>query len=186
MKREKPEAVPGRSQVRLLARGFYILRKMSTTKNIYSLPISKKDFTFAVSDKRAHFGHSKYAIDFPLPEETKILAAKSGRVIDVKVDSNEGGQEKKYNDLKYLNYITIKHFNGEFSQYAHLKHHGNLVKFGDKVRERQPIALSGNTGDSTEPHLHFHILKLNKTKIGWETLKIKFKERIYIKRILNK
>ena len=155
---------------------------MVTTKNIYSLPISKKDFIFAVSDKRAHFGHLKYSVDFPLPEGTKILASEEGVVTDIKQDSSEGGHEKKYEDIKYLNYITILHDNFEFSQYAHLKHNGALVKKGQKVKRGQVIGLSGNTGDSTEPHLHFHVLKLNTTKAGWETIKIKFKERIYIKR----
>jgi len=156
---------------------------MATTKNVYSLPLNKKDFRLAVSDERvAHVGHAKHAIDFPLPIGTKILAAKSGTVVDVKVDSKKGGFNKKYADLKYLNYLTIKHSNGEFSQYAHLKHNGALVKLGDKVKEKQPIALSGNTGYTSEPHLHFHVLKLNKTKIGWETLEVRFKKKLKILR----
>jgi len=74
------------------------------------------------------------------------------------------------------------HANNEISEYAHLKFNGVKVKKGDNVKVGQVIGLSGNTGDSTEPHLHFHVIKLNKTKIGWETLKIKFKDKIHIKR----
>jgi murein DD-endopeptidase MepM/ murein hydrolase activator NlpD len=155
---------------------------MATTKNIYSLPLKKEDIAFAASDERAHFKHLKHAIDFPLPEGTKIIAAKEGVVTDIKQDSNEGGHEKKYEDIKYLNYITILHNNFEFSQYAHLKHNGALVKKGQTVKTGQVIGLSGNTGDSTEPHLHFHVIKLNTTKVGWETLKIKFKEKLKILR----
>ncbi len=152
------------------------------TKNIYSLPLRKQDFTVAISDKRSHFGHFKYAIDFILPEGTKILAAKEGTVIDLKADSKEGGFENKYKDIKYANYLTLKHSNDEFSQYVHLKHKGSLVKKGQKVREKQPIALSGNTGYTSEPHLHFIVFKENKTKIGWESLKIKFKEKVWVRR----
>ena len=65
---------------------------METTKNIYSLPLNKKDIKMAVSDRRAHFRHLKYAFDFLLLEGTKILAAKSGIIIAVKDDSKEGGR----------------------------------------------------------------------------------------------
>lgn len=65
-----------------------------------------------------------------------------------------------------MNYVTLRHSNGEWSQYVHLKYRGSLVKLGEKVRQGQPIALSGNTGFSAAPHLHFHVFKFNKTKIG--------------------
>ena len=156
---------------------------MTLTKNVYTLPFKKKDFIDAVSDPRAHFAHFKHAIDFGLSEGTTILASRAGTVVDIKVDSKEGGADPKYNDIKYLNYITLKHSNGEYSQYAHLKHDGALVKLSEQVKTGQPIALSGNTGFTTEPHLHFQVLKLNKTKIGWESLKIRFKEKIDINRV---
>lgn len=155
---------------------------MTSTKNIYSLPFSEGDCVDVVSDSRAHFGHVKHAVDFGLQEGTKILASKAGRVIDIKVDSKKGGADLQYNDMKYLNYMTLKHSKGEYSQYMHLKCKGAFVKLGEQVKTGQAIALSGNTGFSTEPHLHFHVLKDNKTRIGWETLKIRFKEKLKIDR----
>lgn len=151
---------------------------MASTKNRYLLPMRKKDLSMAISDPRTHFAHGKHSIDFLLPIGTKILAARAGHVVEVKVDSNKGGFDPKYKGIKYLNYLTIHHDNGEFSQYLHLKYKGSLVKVGAKVKEGQPIALSGNTGYTTAPHLHFHVLRLVKTKVGWETLKIRFKEKI--------
>ena len=56
--------------------------------------------------------------------------------------------------------IKLRHkVNGEWitSAYMHLKKGSLLVKKGDLVREGQLIALSGNTGESTGPHLHFEI-----------------------------
>ena len=155
---------------------------MTITKNVYSLPLEKKDLIKSISDPRVHFDHFKYAIDFILPEGVKILAPKGGIVTDIKVDSKGGGWDPKYSHIKYLNYMTLKHGNGEYSQYAHLKYKGTLVKLGEKVNEGQPIALSGNTGFTTTPHLHFHVFRFNKTKIGWETLKVRFKEEIDIDR----
>jgi|SRR3989344_2660939 len=155
---------------------------MVFTKNVYGLPLKKKDLIKAISHPKAHFGPFKEAIDFVLPEESFILAPKAGEVIEIKVDSKEGGFEPKYNDVKYLNYMTIQHSDGEYSQYAHLRHKGALVKVGDKVKKGRPIALSGNTGFTTTPHLHFLIFKLNNSEIGFESLKIRFDEKISVDR----
>jgi len=153
---------------------------MPYTKNTYSLPFNKKDLIKAISHPRgAHQGHLKNAIDFALPEGANIYASQNGKVVLVKEDSNEGGIDPKYNDDKYFNYISIEHKNGEISEYMHLQHNSAKVKVGDKVKKGQLIALNGNTGFSTTPHLHFHVAKLDSEKypeIGWETLEIKFDE----------
>ncbi len=47
---------------------------MTVSKNIYALPFNKKSFIKAISDPRAHFAHFRHAIDFLMPESTKILA----------------------------------------------------------------------------------------------------------------
>ncbi len=147
---------------------------------MYALPFKKEDLIKAISDPRVHFAHFKHAIDFVIPVGTTILAPKAGIVTGIKVNSRKGGTDPKYNSIKYLNYMTLKHPKQEYSQYLHLKHRGALVRAGEKVRTGQPIAVSGNTGFSTTPHLHFQVFKANKSGIGWETLKIRFKERICI------
>ncbi|MFH1211812.1 MAG: M23 family peptidase, partial [Candidatus Woesearchaeota archaeon] len=85
---------------------------MLATKNIYGLPFEKKYLFKAVSHPKVHFAHFKNAIDFIIPVGTVILAPKAGKVIDVKVDSKQGGADPKYIDLKYQNYMTIQHSNG--------------------------------------------------------------------------
>ena len=47
--------------------------------------------------------------------------------------------------------------NHNFAFYAHLQPGSQRVKVGDRVRRGQVIGLVGNSGNSTEPHLHFHI-----------------------------
>ncbi|MCD6115145.1 M23 family metallopeptidase [bacterium] len=153
---------------------------MAFSKNKYSLPCKKKDIITIVSDPRAHSGVLKYAVDFIVPEGTTVYAAHKGEVVEVKVDSKEGGDNPKFNNLKYLNYILIEHPNNEFSEYSHLQYKGALVKVGEKVKEGQPIGISGNTGLTTQSHLHFHVIR--KTKNGWRTVRIRFKKRIYIHR----
>ncbi|MEH6938672.1 M23 family metallopeptidase [Bacillus sp. JJ664] len=55
------------------------------------------------------------------------------------------------------NFITIKHSNGEYSTVAHLKNGSVKVKSGDKVTAGQLIGKCGNSGNSTEPHIHFQV-----------------------------
>lgn len=55
------------------------------------------------------------------------------------------------------NHIIIKHTGNEYSFFAHLQTGSLLVKTGDKVKKGQIIARVGNSGNSTEPHLHFQM-----------------------------
>ncbi|WP_395646100.1 M23 family metallopeptidase [Terricaulis sp.] len=55
------------------------------------------------------------------------------------------------------NQIMIDHGNGEFSFYGHLQPGSVLVRVGDQVMRGQRIAAVGSSGNSTEPHLHFHV-----------------------------
>ncbi|MEV6168393.1 M23 family metallopeptidase [Streptomyces sp. NPDC051954] len=86
--------------------------------------------------------------DFAVPSGTKVVAAHGGTV--VKAGSNGAGDGPAYG-----NAVVIKHGNGSFSQYAHLSKIN--VKVGQVVKTGQRIALSGNTGNSSGPHLHFEI-----------------------------
>jgi murein DD-endopeptidase MepM/ murein hydrolase activator NlpD len=112
---------------------------------------------------------SRYAIDVAMPIGTKILAAKSGKVMDMRMSSDKGGPDPSFRP--HANYIRIGHDDGTMSIYVHLKGHSQLVKPGDTVRQGQVIALSGNTGYTTGPHLHFAI----QTNTGNGIKSIKFK-----------
>ncbi len=155
---------------------------MAQTKNIYILPVRKKDIKLIISDPNAHKDFLQHALDFLLPEGTQVMAACGGKVVDVKTDSDKGGFGRIYLGNKYLNYITIEHKNKEFSQYAHLRFKGACVKKGQKVKAGDAIGYSGNTGYSSAPHLHFHVCIGNKSKIGWETLEIRFNAPLRVAR----
>ncbi|WP_262063086.1 M23 family metallopeptidase [Streptomyces sp. STR69] len=86
--------------------------------------------------------------DFAVASGTNVVAAHGGTV--VKAGGNGAGDGAAYG-----NAIVIKHGNGTYSQYAHLSRID--VKVGQVVSTGQHIALSGNTGNSTGPHLHFEI-----------------------------
>ncbi|MFI6550711.1 M23 family metallopeptidase [Streptomyces prunicolor] len=86
--------------------------------------------------------------DFAVASGTNVVAAHGGTV--VKAGGNGAGDGAAYG-----NAIVIKHGNGTYSQYAHLSRID--VKVGQVVSTGQHIARSGNTGNSSGPHLHFEI-----------------------------
>ncbi|CAL9505357.1 hypothetical protein SUDANB120_03530 [Streptomyces sp. enrichment culture] len=86
--------------------------------------------------------------DFAVPVGTPVKSVSAGVV--VKAGPNGGGDGPAYG-----NAVVIKHAGGTYSQYAHLSK--VQVKVGQKVAKGKQIALSGNTGNSTGPHLHFEI-----------------------------
>lgn len=96
--------------------------------------------------------NQQFAYDFFMPVGTKIRAARSGTVAAVRDNFSDGsgvsGQE---------NYIFIEHNDGSVSRYAHLTILGALFEVGDMVEQNEVIALSGNSGASTAPHLHFDV-----------------------------
>ncbi|MET9697183.1 M23 family metallopeptidase [Streptomyces sp. NPDC006529] len=94
------------------------------------------------------WSHKHSGQDFAVPVGTKVHAVHAGVV--VKAGPNGAGDGPAYG-----NAIVIKHATGTYSQYAHLSR--VQVKVGQKVSADQLIALSGNTGNSTGPHLHFEI-----------------------------
>lgn len=102
-----------------------------------------------------HHGLNEYAYDFQMPVGTVVTATAAGRVVRIKQDSAEGGTRLR--DFSGGNVIVLDHGRGLFSQYLHLQQNGAMVKEGDLVTGGQAIALSGNTGFSTTPHLHFQV-----------------------------
>ena len=89
-------------------------------------------------------------IDFSGPVGLGIYATGDGVVS--RVESNKSG---------YGNNIVVDHGYGYKTRYAHL--HSFSVKKGDKVKRGQEIGKMGNTGKSTAPHLHYEVIKNNKT-----------------------
>jgi murein DD-endopeptidase MepM/ murein hydrolase activator NlpD len=97
-------------------------------------------------------GVGLYAIDFEMPIGTPLLAARAGKVVAIQ-DKFPDGNDK---DLEE-NFVMVRHGDGTVARYIHLKQNGVLVVLGAEVRQGQRIALSGNTGQTGGPHLHFDV-----------------------------
>lgn len=100
--------------------------------------------------------HSRFSIDFALPIGTAIHAARAGTVMDLARYFHQSGENlERYGPR--ANFIRILHDDGSMAVYAHLDYNGILVREGQHIERGQKIGLSGNTGYSTGPHLHFSV-----------------------------
>ncbi len=82
-------------------------------------------------------------IDIAVPTGTAVRASKAGKVVTATYSSSAG------------NYVALYHGGGVYTYYMHCS--ALSVSVGDQVAQGQTIALSGSTGISTGPHLHFAV-----------------------------
>ena len=123
---------------------------------IYTLPFEHKKKIFLAQAYESMFSHKgEKALDFKVKTGTKVCAARDGVVTATRSDSEKGGLKPE--NISDGNYITIQHNDGSVGWYWHLQKDGALVKVGDSVKTGQWIGLSGNTGYSAFPHLHFEV-----------------------------
>jgi murein DD-endopeptidase MepM/ murein hydrolase activator NlpD len=130
-------------------------------------------------DGHTHKGDGTHLADY-YDYGRDVLAVADGTVVEVATDGTEADdrlrrpgessedfekrtvQEQTALLLKSYkavigNYVVVRHAGGEFSHYAHLKQGSVRVKVGDAVTRGQVLAQLGQTGNSTEPHLHFQL-----------------------------
>jgi murein DD-endopeptidase MepM/ murein hydrolase activator NlpD len=103
---------------------------------------------------------NRYAIDLAADVGTPVVAAREGVVMQVENDFEKAGLNRERYGGR-ANFIRILHDDGTMALYAHLKSEGAMVRVGQRVRAGQQIGLSGNTGFTTGPHLHF-VIQVNR------------------------
>ena len=123
----------------------------------YRLPYDAGE-SHLVSQGEFHpFSHAQsYAIDFAMVQGTRILAARAGVVVRVRQDCPDVNCPFSPRTC-CGNLVEIEHEDGSRARYLHLRPGGACVAVGDFVNQGDVIALSGNTGRSLAPHLHFEV-----------------------------
>jgi murein DD-endopeptidase MepM/ murein hydrolase activator NlpD len=111
-------------------------------------PVKKYKLSASFAQNGGMWQSTHSGQDFAVPSGTQVVAVHGGTV--VKAGGNGAGDGPAYG-----NAVVIKHGNGTYSQYAHLSQ--VKVSIGQVVKTGQEIARSGNTGNSSGPHLHFEI-----------------------------
>ncbi|MBA1238041.1 peptidoglycan DD-metalloendopeptidase family protein [Pseudomonas kunmingensis] len=118
----------------------------------YPLPWRGGPFrlTQGANGQYSHFTpKGRYAVDIAMPEGTPIVAARGGMV--VKIENEQSGRGNN----PAGNFVRILHDDGTMGVYLHLMKGSVAVREGQRVESGTRIARSGNTGNSTGPHLHF-------------------------------
>ncbi|WP_312723210.1 peptidoglycan DD-metalloendopeptidase family protein [Stutzerimonas kunmingensis] len=118
----------------------------------YPLPWRGGPFrlTQGANGQYSHFTpKGRYAVDIAMPEGTPIVSARGGMV--VKIENEQSGRGNN----PAGNFVRIMHDDGTMGVYLHLMKGSVAVREGQRVESGTRIARSGNTGNSTGPHLHF-------------------------------
>jgi len=139
-------------------------RHRDDSSHVYWLPYKKGKSYLLVQASNSKMSHKEeLSLDFKMKKGSKICAARSGWVIEARGDSDKGGlKEENFADG---NYIIILHSDSSVSKYWHLQKDGVYVKVGAYVKQGDLIGVSGNTGYTAFPHLHFQVNDKNGKQI---------------------
>jgi len=141
----------------------------------YRYPLPWRGGPFRLSQgangQYSHYGpKNRYAMDIAMPEGTPIIAARGGMVV-----KTENGQTGRGNDPSG-NFVRVLHDDGTMGVYLHLKKGSVSVREGQRVVVGSALALSGNTGNSSGPHLHFVVQR--NTGLGLVSIPYQFNQPV--------
>ncbi len=174
-----------------LAKSIYWDEEQSTERFILPIPVNKQianaskhldtniptDQLFQIgpymvtNSPQSHLSPFKNALDFLVIDGTSVYATRAGTIIEFQDQHNLWGTSPEFRDE--LNYLTIDHKNGTYSQYCHLAQNSVSTTFksfgvnkdhiiGSEVKQGTQIAIVGKTGWTDRDHLHFVVFKDDK------------------------
>ena len=141
-------------------------------EEMYLLPYPENEQHLVLQGNFGPFGHQgaeAYAFDFRMPIGTPVYAARGGEVVAMESrfedNTHQAGEE---------NYVFLRHSDGTFGRYFHLKRAGVVVATGDRIERGQRLGYSGNSGASAAgAHLHFDVTETC-PEWGCQTIAVRF------------
>lgn len=138
---------------------WYVVWGGRTLSENYHASLNDQRFAMDVlqiENGSTHLGNGLSNDDYYCYRDT-IYAPAYGQIVEMKntVRENIPGQTNG-NEL-FGNYVIIDHGNDEYSVLAHMITNSIAVNVGEIVEKGQMLGLTGNSGNSTEPHLHYHL-----------------------------
>lgn len=129
------------------------------SENYHIVSLAQKNaFDFVITNKegKTHAGDGKNNEDY-FAFGKRIIAPCHGKIVSVidGVKDNQIGEMNKFHAGG--NTIIIQTPDFQYLVFCHLQHHSIVVHEGEEVKQGQLLGFCGNTGNSSEPHLHFHI-----------------------------
>ena len=106
----------------------------------------------------SHRGSNEYAVDFDCPVATHVVAARPGIIVAVNAAAQGAGTTPEFLEYRRTNFVYVLHDDGTLGEYMHLAPSGVEVRPGTIVNRGDELALSGYTGFSSTPHLHFQVM----------------------------
>ena len=131
-------------------------RTPETNNHIRPADKGPQNQLYAYDFRIQNTGKEKILEDYPVFGK-EVLAPGDGTIIQVingAIDVNIGERDRS---VGVGNAVIIDHQNGEYSLLCHFKHDSIKVKVGDKDKQGEVLGLCGNTGNTTQPHIHFNL-----------------------------
>jgi hypothetical protein len=134
--------------------------RAEATPYAYRLPFARDAFSVlqGFHGTFSHRGSNEYAVDFDCPVATHVVAARPGIVVASNAAAQGSGTTPEFLEYRRTNFVLVLHEDGTLGEYMHLSPSGVLVRPGERVERGRELALSGNTGFSSVPHLHFQVM----------------------------
>ena len=168
------------------------------TKNKYIMPVKEEWFIFWGGTNELinyHYAYAsqRYAYDLVIMKDgqsykdttirnenyyafnKEVVAPADGQVVKV-IDNVADNIPGEMNESQPAgNYVVIEHQNNEYSMLAHFKQHSIQVKVGDSVKQGQVVGLCGNSGNSSEAHIHFQVMN-SEDYVNGQSIRIRFED----------
>ncbi len=125
----------------------------AAAKYVLPFPVGKKYIcSQGFNSSFSHYGSFKYAVDFDMPIGTIVTAARKGRVVYIAENYSDNDHTAGHENV-----VIVMHEDSTYARYVHLTSSGALVRPNDLLMPGDTVGLSGNSGSSNHPHLHFDV-----------------------------